>query len=91
MSHSSSLKARRKRQRIKKLIDVEAKRAKRLAKQAAAGPKKEKVKKVRVKKEKVKPEGGAPKEAKKPKPTKEELGRQESKKSPKEDGKKGAA
>ena len=79
MSHSSSTKARRKRQRIKRLLEVETKRAKRLAKQAAAGPKKEKVKKVRVKKEKVATEKVADKE-KKVKPTKEELGRQESKK-----------
>ena len=59
MSHSSSLKARRKRQKNRKLLDVAEKQAKRSAKQALAGPK--------VKKEKVKP-------------TKEELGRQESKK-----------
>ena len=46
------LKARRHRQRAKKLLDVAAKQAKRLAKQALAGPavKKEKVKKERVKK-----------------------------------------
>jgi len=55
MSHSSSLKARRQRQKTRKLLDVEAKQAKRLAKQALAGPavKKEKVKKEKVKKEKV--------------------------------------
>jgi hypothetical protein len=78
MSHSSSLKARRKRQKNRKLLDVAEKQAKRSAKQALAGPKvkKEKVKKVRVKKEKVVTE----KVAKKVKPTKEELGRQESKK-----------
>jgi len=79
MSHSSSLKARRQRQKNRKLLDVEAKQAKRLAKQALAGPavKKEKVKKERVKKEKVVTE----KKVKKVKLTKEELGRQESKKS----------
>jgi hypothetical protein len=78
MSHSSSLKARRKRQKNRKLLDVAEKQAKRIAKEALAGPKvkKEKVKKVRVKKEKV-----ATEKVKKVKPTKEELGRQESKKS----------
>ena len=81
MSHSSSLKARRKRQRIKKLLDVEAKRAKRLAKQALAGPKKVRVKKERVKKEKVKPEKVAEENVKKPKPAKEEPARKEPKKS----------
>ena len=75
MSHSSSLKARRKRQRIKKLLDVEAKRAKRMAKEAKAGPKKERVKKVRVKKEKVKAEKAAPETAKKPKPAEGEAGK----------------
>ena len=68
------LKARRQHQKTRKLIDVEAKQAKRLAKQAAAGPvvKKEKVKKEKVKKEKVKTE-----KVKKVKLTKEELGRQD--------------
>jgi len=56
MSHASMLKARRKHQKTKKQIDGEAKLAKRLAKQALAGPKKEKVKKEKVKKEKVKKE-----------------------------------
>ena len=70
MSHASMLKARRQRQKTKKLLDVAAKQAKRLAKQALAGPvvKKEKVKKEKVKKEKVKL-------------TREELGRQDAKKS----------
>jgi hypothetical protein len=58
MSHASMLKARRQHQKNKKLLDGAAKEAKRLAKQALAGPvvKKEKVKKERVKKEKVKNE-----------------------------------
>ena len=89
MSHASMLKARRQHQKTRKLLDGAAKKAKRLAKLALAGPvvKKEKVKKVRVKKEKeVKAET-----VKKVKPTKEELGRQESKKSPTGAGKKGAS
>ena len=88
MSHASMLKARRKHQKIKRLLDVEAKQVKRLAKQALAGPvvKKEKVKKEKVKKEKVKTE-----KVKKIKLTKEELGRQESKKSTAPAGKKGAS
>jgi hypothetical protein len=55
MSHSSSLKARRQRQKTRKLLDAADKKAKRLAKQALAGPavKKVKVKKVKVEKEKV--------------------------------------
>ena len=78
MSHSSMLKTRRQRQKNKKLLDGAAKKAKRMAKQALAGPvvKKEKVKKEKVKKEKVE----TPEKVKKVKPTKEELGRQESKK-----------
>ena len=77
MSHASMLKARRQHQKTRKLIDAAAKRAKRLAKLALAGPavKKEKVKKVKVKKEKVQTE-----KVKKVKPTKEELGRQDAKK-----------
>ena len=88
MSHASMLKARRQHQKTKKLIKSAAKEAKRLAKQALAGTavKKEKVKKERVKKEKVKTE-----KVKKVKPTKEELGRQESKKSGAGAGKKGAS
>ena len=52
MSHASMLKARRQHQKTRKLLDVAAKRAKRLAKLALAGPavKKEKVKKEKVKK-----------------------------------------
>jgi hypothetical protein len=71
------LKARRQHQKIKKLLAVEAKQAKRQAKQALAGPvvKKEKVKREKVKKEKVKTE-----RVKKVKLTKEELGRQGAKK-----------
>jgi hypothetical protein len=76
MSHASMLKARRQHQKTKKLLEVAAKQAKRLAKQALAGPivKKEKVKKEKVKKEKVKTE-----KVKKVKLTKEELSRQEAK------------
>ena len=86
MSHATMLKARRQHQKTRKLLDGAAKRAKRLAKLALAGPvvKKEKVKKERVKKEKVETE-----KVKKVKPTKEELGRQESKKSTPVAGKKG--
>ena len=67
MSHASMLKARRQHQKNRKLLDGAAKRAKRLEKQALAGPavKKEKVKKERVKKTK---------------PTEEEAGRQDTKK-----------
>ena len=55
MSHASTLKARRQHQKTKNLLDVAAKRAKRLAKQALAGPavKKEKVKKVKLTKEEL--------------------------------------
>ena len=58
MSHASMLKARRQHQKNRKLLDVAAKQAKRLAKLATTGPvvKKEKVKKEKVKKEKVKTE-----------------------------------
>ena len=58
-------------------VMVAAVEAKRLAKEALAGPvvKKEKVKKEKVVKEKIKTE-----KVKKIKPTKEELGRQDSKK-----------
>src|ERR1700719_3973586 len=85
MSHASMLKARRQHQKTKKLLDVAVKQAKRLAKQALAGPavKKEKVKKEKVKKEKVKTE-----KVKKVKLTKEELGRQDAKKSSAGAGKK---
>ncbi len=88
MSHASMLKARRQRQKTRKLIDGAAKRAKRQAKQALAGPV---VKKVKVKKEKVQKEKVASEKVKKVKPTKEELGRQESKKSGAGAGKKGAS
>ena len=55
MSHASMLKARRQHQKTRKLLDVAAKQAKRLAKQALAGPavKKEKVKKVKLTKEEL--------------------------------------
>ena len=88
MSHSSMLKARRQHQKTRKLLDLAAKQAKRLAKEALAGPavKKEKVKKERVKKEKVKTE-----RVKKVKLTKEELGRQGAKKTSADAGKKGAS
>jgi hypothetical protein len=88
MSHASMLKARRKHQKTRKLLDVAAKQAKKQAKLALAGPvvKKEKVKKEKVKKEKVKTE-----KVKKVKPTKEELGRQESKKGGAGAGKKGGS
>jgi hypothetical protein len=71
------LKARRQNQKHKRELEVEAKRVKREAKLALAGPvvKKEKVKKEKIVKEKVKVE-----KVKKVKLTKEELGRQESKK-----------
>ena len=83
MSHSSMLKARRQHQKTRKLLDLAEKQAKRLAKQALAGPavKKEKVKKEKVKTEKVK----------KVKLTSEELGRQEAKKKSVDAGKKGAS
>ena len=78
MSHASMLKARRKHQKTRKLLDLAAKQAKRRAKQAMAGPvvKREKVKKEKVKKVKL---------------TKEELGRQEAKKSTAGAGKKGTS
>jgi len=87
MSHSSMLKARRQHQKTKKRLEVEAKREKRLAKQAQAGPvvKKEKVKKEKVKKEKVKTD-----KVKKVKLTNEELARQDAaKKRTPDAGKKG--
>lgn len=85
MSHASMLKARRQHQKTRKLLDGAAKQAKRLAKQALAGPavKKERVKKEKVKKEKVQTE-----KVKKVKLTKEELGRQDAKKSTAGAGKK---
>jgi hypothetical protein len=88
MSHASMLKARRQHQKARKLREVAAKQAKRLAKLALAGPvvKREKVKKQKVKVEKVKTE-----KVKKVKPTKEELGRQEAKKGGAGAGKKGAS
>ena len=78
MSHASMLKARRQHQKTKKRLEVAAKQAKRLAKQALAGPavKKERVKKERVKKVKL---------------PKEELGTQDAKKSSAGGGKKGAS
>ena len=77
MSHASMLKARRQNQKHKRELEVEAKRIKREAKIAAAGPvvKKEKVKKEKVETEKVKPT-----KVKKLKLSKEEMGRAESKK-----------
>jgi len=83
MSHASMLKARRQRQKTKKILEAAAKQAKREAKQALAGPAvvKEKVKKEKVKTDRVK----------KVKPTKEELGRQESKQKSAGAGKKGGS
>lgn len=78
MSHSSMLKARRQNQKTKKLLALESKQAKRLAKQALAGPV---AKREKVKKEKVK----------KVKPIKEEAGKPESKKSGKDAAKKDTA
>jgi len=83
------LKARRQNQKNKKLLEVAAKQAKRLAKRAVAGPvvKKEKVKKekvVKVKAEKVE-------KVKKVKLTAEELGKQDAKNAKAAAGKKGAA
>ena len=77
MTHASMLKASRQNQKHKREIEVEAKRVKREAKLAAAGPavKKEKSKKEKVESEKVKPT-----KVKKVKLSKEELGRAESKK-----------
>jgi hypothetical protein len=71
------LKARRQHQKIKKRLHVAAKQAKRLAKQALAGPA---VKKEKVKREMVKTV----------KPAKEELGRQDAKKSGADAGQKSA-
>ena len=55
MSHASMLKARRQHQKTRNLLDVAAKRAKRLAKAALAEPavKKERVKKVKLTKEEL--------------------------------------
>ena len=88
MSHATMLKARRQHQKTRKLLDGAAKRAKRLAKLALAGPvvKKEKVKKPKVQKEKVKTE-----KVKKVKLSKEELARQDQKKGSAGAGKKGAS
>ena len=85
MSHASMLKARRQHQKTRKLLALAAKQAKKLEKQALAGPvvKKEKVKKEKVKKEKVKTE-----KVKKVKLTAEELGKQEAKKKVVDAGKK---
>ena len=77
MSHASMLKARRQNQKHKREIEVEAKRVKREAKLAAAGPA---VKKEKIKKEKVEVEKAKPTKVKKVKLSKEELGRAESKK-----------
>ena len=76
MTHASMLKARRKHQKTRKLLEVAANQAKRLLKASLKAPvvKKEKVKKEKVKKEKVKTE-----KVKKVKLTKEELSRQEAK------------
>jgi hypothetical protein len=88
MSHASMLKARRQHQKTRKLLDGAAKQAKRLAKEALAGPA---VKKERVKKEKVKKERVRTEKVKQVKPTKEELGRQDAKQRSAGAGKKGAS
>ena len=80
MSHASMLKARRQNQKHKRELEVEAKRVKREAKLAAAGPVVKKDKKEKVKKEKVAIEKVKPTKVKKVKLSKEELGRQQSKK-----------
>ena len=82
------LKARRKHQKTKKLIEGAEKKAKRLVKQSLKGPvvKKEKVKKEKVKKEKI-----ATEKVEKVKLTKEELNRQDAKKVSAGVGKKGAS
>ena len=77
MSHASMLKARRQNQKHKRELEVEAKRVKREAKLAAAGPA---VKKEKIKKEKVVTEKVKPRKVKKVKLSKEEMGRAESKK-----------
>ena len=88
MSHASMLKARRKNQKHKRELEVEAKKAKRAAKLAAAGPV---VKKEKVKKEKVKTDTVKPAKVKKVKLTKEEISKQEAKKAKADTAKKGAA
>lgn len=80
MSHASMLKARRQNQKHKRELEVEAKRLKRDAKQAAAEPVVKKEKKVRVKKEKVETDKATTTKVKKVKVSKEEMGRAESKK-----------
>jgi len=81
------LKARRKHQKTKKLIEGAEKKAKRLVKLSLKAPV---IKKVKVKKEKVQKEKVKTEKVKKVKLTKEELGRQESKKVAPVAGKKGA-
>jgi hypothetical protein len=88
LTHASMLKARRKHQKTRKLLEGAEKAAKRLLKQSLKAPvvKKEKVKKEKVKKEKIKTE-----KVKKVKLTKEELSRQDAKnKASAVAGKKGA-
>ena len=80
MSHASMLKARRQNQKHKRELEVEAKRVKREAKLAAAGPAVKKAKVEKVKKEKVETETVKPTKVKKVKLSKEEMGRAESKK-----------
>jgi hypothetical protein len=86
LTHATMLKARRKHQKTRKLLEAAAKEAKRLVNQSLNGPvvKQEKVKKERVKKEKIKTE-----KVKKVKLTKEELNRQDAKKVSGGVGKKG--
>lgn len=88
MTHASMLKARRKHQKTRKLLDGAEKEAKRLLKQSLKAPvvKKEKVKKEKVKKEKVKTE-----KVKKVKLTEAEINKQSAKKVSAGAGKKSAS
>ena len=86
MSHASMLKARRQNQKHKRELEVAAKLAKRLEKQALAGPV---VKKVKVKKEKVQSETIKPEKVKKVKLSKEEQGKKDAKQAKADAEKKG--
>lgn len=85
MSHASMLKARRQNQKHKREIEVAAKLAKRLEKQALAGPV---VKKEKVKKEKVASDAVKPEKVKKVKLSKEEQGKKDAKKAKEDAAKK---
>ena len=86
MSHASMLKARRQNQKHKRDLEVAAKLAKRLEKQALAGPV---VKKEKVKKEKVQSETIKPTKVKKVKLSKEEQGKKDAKQAKADAEKKG--